>query len=269
MSWYKLADCSTLTGKLIIGSSGVVLSVLSVLAYVAIRGTNIRQEAAVATGFGTYSTNFPLSENPIFENGNWINGGTVGLDWANVQTAGGIAEGVGPASAEYSDPTAIVTGTWGPNQTVTATIFSNDVEDKPSQAYDKEIEIRLRTSISPHRITGYEVTCRTPNTSFSYIGIARWNGALGDFKSLKLLTGTGCSDGDVFKATISGSTINAYRNGRLMLTAKDRTFSTGNPGIGFNFGCGNAYGQFGLKSFTATDGSGSSLAMLSGLFIKY
>ena len=29
---------------------------------------------------GTYTTNFPLTENPILENGNWINGGTTGLD---------------------------------------------------------------------------------------------------------------------------------------------------------------------------------------------
>jgi hypothetical protein len=268
MSWYKLADCSTLKGKLIIGSSGVVLSVLSVLGYVAIRGTNIRQEAAIATGFGTFSTNFPLSENPISENGNWINGATVGLDWANVQTTGGIAEGVGPASAEYSDPTAIVRGTWGPNQTVTATIFSNEVEDKPSQAYDKEVEIRLRTSISPHRITGYEINCRTPNDSFSYIQIVRWNGALGDFTSLKMLDGTGCGNGDVLKATISGSTISVYRNGTLMLTARDRTFKAGNPGIGYNFGCGTAYDQFGFTSFIATDESTPDLAAPSSRSIK-
>jgi hypothetical protein len=66
-----------------------------------------------------YSTNFPLTENPISEGGRWINGAAVGLDWADVQTTGGFAGGVGPASAAYADPTAIVSGTWGPNQTVT------------------------------------------------------------------------------------------------------------------------------------------------------
>ena len=39
----------------------------------------------------TYTTNFPLTENPISEAGNWINGGTVGLDWTNVSTTPGLA----------------------------------------------------------------------------------------------------------------------------------------------------------------------------------
>ena len=140
----------------------------------------------------TYTTNFPLTENPISEGGSWINGGTVGLDWANVQTAGGLVEGVGPAAAEYSDPTAVLAGNWGPNQTVTATVYSDGVEDKPGQSYDKEVEIRLRTSISAHSITGYEINCRTPNDSYSYIAIVRWNGALGDFTVLNISYGTGC-----------------------------------------------------------------------------
>jgi chitodextrinase len=205
----------------------------------------------------TYTTNFPLTENPISEGGSWINGETTGLDWAGVQTTGGIVEGVGPANAAYSDPTAILAGNWGPNQTVTATVYSNGVEDKPGQGYDKEVEIRLRSSISAHSITGYEINCRTPNDSYSYMAIVRWNGALGNFTVLNILYGTGCGNGDIFKATISGSTISAYRNGVLMLTANDGTFTTGNPGLGFNFGCGSAYNQFGFTSYTATDGSGN------------
>jgi hypothetical protein len=35
---------------------------------------------------GSYSTTFPLTENPISEGGSWTNGGATGLDWANVQT---------------------------------------------------------------------------------------------------------------------------------------------------------------------------------------
>ena len=206
----------------------------------------------------TYTTNFPLTENPISEAGNWISGGTTGLDWANVQTALGISQGVGPAYALYSDPTAVLAGNWGPNQTVTATVYSDGVEDKPGQSYDKEVEIRLRTSISAHSITGYEINCRTPNDSYSYMAIVRWNGALGDFTVLNILLGTGCSNGDVFKATMSGSTINAYLNGTLMLTATDSTFTSGSPGFGFNFGCGTAYNQFGFSTYTATDGSGSA-----------
>jgi hypothetical protein len=214
--------------------------------------------ASATTSSSPYTTNFPLTESPISESGHWINGGTVGLDWGNVQTVAGTAEGVGPAWTAYSDPTAILTGTWGPNQTVTATVFSNGVEDKPTTGYDKEVEIRLRSSISAHMITGYEINCRTPNDSLSYIQIVRWNGALGSFTSLNIMYGTGCGNGDVLKATISGTTISVYRNGTLMLTATDSTYATGNPGIGFNFGCGTEYNQFGFTSFTATDGSGTA-----------
>ena len=185
----------------------------------------------------------------------------VGLDWGNVSTTAGTAEGVGPANTAYSDPTAALTGVWGPNQTVTVTVYSNGVEDKPNQGYDKEVEIRLRTTISAHSITGYEINCRTPSDSFSYIQIVRWNGALGDFTSLNILNGTGCNNGDVLKATITGGTIQAYRNGTLMLTATDNNpFTTGNPGMGFNFGCGTAYNQFGLTNYSATDGPTSSAA---------
>jgi|SRR5450755_1504691 len=70
----------------------------------------------------SYSTAFPLSENPISEGGKWINGGTVGLDWNNIYTSGGFASGVGPSSTKYADPTAILAGSWGPNQTVQATV---------------------------------------------------------------------------------------------------------------------------------------------------
>ena len=178
------------------------------------------------------------------------------MDWANCQTAGNMVQGVGPASVQFSDPTAILTGTWGPNQTVTATVFSNGVEDKPAQGYDKEVEIRLRSSISAHSNTGYEINCRTPNDSNSYMAIVRWNGALGNYTVLNIVTGTGCSDGDILKATISGNTINEYVNGKLMVTATDNNaFTTGNPGVGFNFGCGSAYNQFGFTRFSATGGN--------------
>src|ERR1700733_9998746 len=70
----------------------------------------------------SYSTSFPLTENPISEGGKWINGTTVGLDWNNVYTSGGFAGGVGPSSTTYADPAAILAGSWGPNQTVQATV---------------------------------------------------------------------------------------------------------------------------------------------------
>jgi hypothetical protein len=261
MRRHRLMGFPSLEGTVVKRSSATnsfIALLLLCLASLALCVLPITNASAATSGTHTYTTNFPLTENPISENGNWTDGGTVGLDWANVMTTGAKVEGVGPASTAYSDPTAALTGVWGPDQTVTVTVYSNGVEDKPNQGYDKEVEIRLRTSISAHRITGYEINCRTPSDSFSYIQIVRWNGALGDFTSLNILNGTGCSNGDVLKASITGSTIHVYRNGTLMLSATDSTFTTGNPGVGFNFGCGTAYNQFGLTSYTATDGTATS-----------
>src|SRR5664279_834065 len=78
--------------------------------------------AASAAQARTYSTNLPLAENPVSESGNWINGKANGLDWSDVKTAGGLAFGTESGSGGYDDSTAILTGTWGPDQTAQATV---------------------------------------------------------------------------------------------------------------------------------------------------
>src|SRR5437867_4081805 len=75
----------------------------------------------------TYTTSFPTVQNPISEGGNWTSGSAAG-------TCGGtpcyydfrigsvgFAYGTMPVGAGTRDSTAILTGTWGLNQTVTAT----------------------------------------------------------------------------------------------------------------------------------------------------
>src|SRR4029453_4297101 len=75
------------------------------------------QTARTGGGGRTYSTNFPLTENPISEGGNWVAGQFAGNNlWGDIQTNGTIAFGVSEPTA-YGDPTAILTGPWGPNQT--------------------------------------------------------------------------------------------------------------------------------------------------------
>ena len=75
---------------------------------------------------GSYSTNFPLTENPISENGRWINGKAVGLDWSDVSTTGGFARGQqtpdGGGSKNFNDATALLAGSWGPDQTAQAVV---------------------------------------------------------------------------------------------------------------------------------------------------
>jgi hypothetical protein len=184
----------------------------------------------------SYRTDFPAAENPISQGHRWYNGADDGLDWCNVQTSAGYAWGVGPCTAGYADPTAILKGKWGSAQTVQA------------------------TAVSAHKITGYEVNF---GVSHAYLEIVRWNGPLADFTYLGptctypavcgRVTGFTIRNGDVARATISGSTINVYVNGTLRATATDSTYTTGNPGIGYNYGCGGTYANFAWEKFSASD----------------
>ena len=201
----------------------------------------------------TYTTNFPLTENPISEGGNWINGGTVGLDWTNVSTTPGLAIGRDPGTTNYDDSTALLTGSWGPNQTVSATVYTVNQND---QIFE-EIEIRLRSTLSAHRCTGYEVNFSARSSSNAYVQIVRWNGALGDFTELDGRQGSayGIRTGDVVKATIVGNVITAYINNVQVLQVTDNTFSTGSPGMGFYLqNATGKNGDYGFTSFTASDG---------------
>lgn len=216
--------------------------------------------AAGATTHGPYTTNFPLTENPISENGNWVNGGTTGLDWTNVQTTAGLAFGtmVGTDNPpkRYADSTAIVSGTWGPDQTAEATIFVANAPN--SSSIFEEVELRLRTTITAHSITGYEINCSvSTNSSNNYLQIVRWNGSLASWTQLNG-SSHHCVNGDVLKATVQGSTINVYLNGSLVESANDNTFSTGSPGIGFYLeGTTGGNSSYGFTKFTATDTSNS------------
>ena len=48
----------------------------------------------------------------------------------------------------------------------------------------EEVELRLRSSLSPHRSTGYEITFRCSKTANAYAQIVRWDGPLGKFTYL-------------------------------------------------------------------------------------
>jgi hypothetical protein len=185
---------------------------------------------------------FPLTEDPIAENGRWIDGQTVGLDWGNVRTAGGEAMGVsqpGPAQ----DPTAVLSGAWPPDQEVEATIAL-----KAPLSCCHQVELRLRTTIAPHSITGYEVNC-TLETVGGALRIARWNGSAGNF-TLGNSANVGCANGDRLKAAIAGSTITVYKNDVQVLQGTDGTFASGSPGLGFFDSDGAHFADFGLSALS-------------------
>ena len=193
-----------------------------------------------------------MTENPISEGGNWINGKAVGLDWSDVRTVNGMAVGLQPGTSGTDDATALLTGTWGPNQTVTATVHTTN----PSSSYFEEVELRLRSTLSAHRCTGYEVLFGLRNDSSAYVSIVRWNGPFNDWTTLDAYGGTQyiLRQGDVVMGVISNQTISAYINGVKVMQVTDSTFSSGNPGLGFYLA--NATGvntDYGFTSFTASD----------------
>jgi hypothetical protein len=216
----------------------------------------------------SYSTLFPADETPLSEGGLWINARTTGIDWCDVITKNGLAHGevtrmrsaeqraeqgnlgAGAAAApvgDYDDPTAVLGGTWGRNQFVKCTVFSKNQTNK----YFQEVEIRLRSTITPHSCTGYEVFWRCLSTEEGYAEIVRWDGKIGSWKSLVRHQGTGfgAKDGDIIEACIVGNVIKGYRNGVEVTSAVDDTYKTGAPGVGFNFGVGNTNVDHGLTSF--------------------
>ena len=217
----------------------------------------------------SYRTRFQQDEHPISEGGIWLNGARDGIDWADVIVRNGVAYGsvtrmqaaerrveqgnlssADPGAApegDYDDPTALLAGAWGKNQHATATVFSKN----PTEEYFQEVEIRLRSTLTPHRCTGYEVFWRCLKTENAYAEIVRWNGKIGDFTSLRKLIGPqyGVRDGDVVQAIISGRDIRGFVNGVEVISATDDAFDAGSPGIGFNFFVGNTNIDHGFTSF--------------------
>ncbi len=191
----------------------------------------------------TYSTAFPLTENPISEGGKWINGGTTGIDWGDISTTPGQTHDHA-GTARYADSTALLTGTWGADQMAQGTVYAGSTYNYP------EVELRLRSSLSAHQCSGYEISfALSPN---AYLIIVRWNGPLANYSILQNLSGPqySVSTGDVVKATIVGSLITAFKNGVVMGQATDSTYPTGNPGMGFNE---MVNGTYGYTSYSASD----------------
>jgi hypothetical protein len=205
----------------------------------------------------SYETTFPLTEDPISEGGVWSNGRDDGLDWYNVLTNGEIGYAYGEVTTgEYTDPTAILKGTWSADQGAEGVVYSKN----QTTTLWQEVELRLRSGISAHSCTGYEIFFRCTKTGgddahSSYAEIVRWNGPLGDWDVLEVHYGIeyGISDGDTVSATVVGNVIKGFINGVEVISAVDDTFTAGNPGIGFDYGVGDTNVDCGFTSYRAYD----------------
>ena len=179
----------------------------------------------------------------------------IGLDWHDVSTTPGLAIGHQSGSS-YTDGTALLTGAWGPTQTVEAVVHTVN----PKESCYQEVEMRLRSTLTAHSCTGYEISFKATKSAGAYLIIVRWNGPVGDFTYLDELhaaPSTASTEGDIVKATIVGNVITAYLNGVAVGTATDATYTTGSPGMGMNLetsdaSCVGTNGDYGFTRFTAT-----------------
>lgn len=198
----------------------------------------------------SYSTTFSAIENPISEGGRWKNGAADGLDWKNVRTTPGLAFGTMINDSGFDDSTAVLTGTWGSDQAATGVAYCKN----PDTSHFEEIELRLRTTITAHSITGYEIDCSCKQSApGDYLYLVRWNGALNDFTQLTSTHSIACKDGDTLFASVTGNNFVIKINGTTVLTWTDGTFMNGSPGIGFyQTGPDSNNANVGFRSFSAT-----------------
>jgi hypothetical protein len=199
----------------------------------------------------------------------WLNGRAEGISWTDVYVKGGLAIGAYARNSlaehraeqgnlegvtvepvgDWDDPTAVLTGEWGSDQYAKGEVYSQ----KPTDAHFQEVQLRLRHVLTAGSCTGYEFIFRPLKSDQAYVEIVRWGGQIGTWKSLARAEGAqyGVGDGDIVEATIVGSSLTAYISGIEVLTAEDDVYSTGAPGIGFNFGCGHTNVDHGFRSFEA------------------
>ena len=104
----------------------------------------------------------------------------------------------------------------------------------PTSEYFQEVQIRLRHTMKPHSCTGYEVFFRCLKTEDGYAEIVRWDGAVGNWTSLKRFTGPeyGVEDGDLIEATIEGNVLKGFINGVEVISATDDTYPRAPRGSG-------------------------------------
>ena len=203
-----------------------------------------------------YFTSFDIAENPLSENGKWVNGQSTGLSWSNVQTASGNAFGARLVDSNgvgrYSDPIAHLSASFiafNANQYAQATVHRVPGYENARDGH--EIELLLRFEITANNARGYEVLW----ADHGPIVLVRWNGPGGNYTELASTDASypPAVDGDVLRAEIgSDNRVRVYRNGILALTGPaDSTFSTGQPGIGFWPTPGSTLSSYGWKDFRA------------------
>jgi hypothetical protein len=128
----------------------------------------------------------------------------------------------------------------------------------PTDVGNEEVEIRLRSTVTANKSTGYEFQWGGNKTTPAncYVDIVAWLGAVNSFASMAQHQGSQycLHTGDVVKATAIGSTLTQYINGTQINRVTDTRFSSGNPGIGF-YQEFTSNTDFGFSAYTVQDSS--------------
>jgi hypothetical protein len=201
----------------------------------------------------TYSTTFPLTENPISENAAWR--GPNGTGFTPCRTASGNVFGTNGVTDTYDDSYCYLTG-FSNNQEVEAVIHRGS----PTSA-NHEVELNLRVSESGGETYLYEILFNKDG-AFQVVRWNGWHGGGGEGSvDITDLTGSGSGprhssppvNGDTVKARIVGQTITVYYNGAQIWTYTDNSagqLTSGQPGIGFFYRPGASPSAFGFQSVT-------------------
>ena len=273
-SFGVISQSATVAGCLSLSSIFVWIAALLVVPMGAVY--SLLMSPVKAQNARTYATDFPIEENPISEGGIWQHSGA---SWAMVRTFANRAVGSQTGSGGYDDAYAYLPR-FGPNQTAQATLWKDPAIGNDSIACKiwrrliwrrlrghycdypdtHEVELLLRWTDSAISARGYEC-----NLSWDgkYAEIVRWNGPFGDFTYItqQRTFNPGImppNNGDLFKATISGNTINVYLNkndgkgDQLIVTGTDPTYTDGGPGMGFFIQGSVDPTKFGFARFTAS-----------------
>jgi hypothetical protein len=214
----------------------------------------------------SYTTSFPLTENPISEAGAWHHLDPT-LSVVKTEPIGGvhIAHGTQTGAGNFDDANAYLSG-FPLNQTIQGTVWkASPIPDGGNH----EIELLLRwsddnpvrqTAYGPTQADGYEVNVHQDG---NYIQLGRFKGA--NFYSQAL--GVVPQTGHIFKATITTNSNGSVHivvtwNGVVKIDytdpAANRPPTKGNPGIGFYIGQGATRNDvFGFSSITATSLGGA------------
>ena len=139
----------------------------------------------------SYRTDFPTDEDPVSEDGMWLNGKKDAIDWTDCIVSNGFIHGAPSRMnvlekrseqgnlgdeeeapvGDYDDPTSVLSGEWGPNQHGKATAHV----ENPTEDWFQEVQIRLRHTVQPSSISGYEIFFRCLKGELGYAEIVRWN----------------------------------------------------------------------------------------------